>query len=97
MAKKELIDSGKGGRYVARTSSGRFVEGKASKSPTTTVTETSKNGGSYRSATSGRFVTAKHGKSSSSPVVREYSMPNGDKITSVRRDIVDRAISRKEK
>jgi hypothetical protein len=97
MAKKELIDSGKGGRYVTRTSSGRFVQGKASDSLSSTVKETSKNSGSYRTAVSGRFVTSKHGKSSPSSVVREYSMPNGDKITSVRRDIVDRAISRKEK
>jgi hypothetical protein len=91
MAKKELIDSGRSGRYVLRTETGRFI----AKGGSASASVKEKKGVNYRSAVSGRFVTVKETKSS--PVTREYSMPNGDKIVTVRRDIVDRALSRREK
>lgn len=107
MAKRELIDSGLSKRHVMRTETGRFLtssgsgeikKGEGRSSSATFIKESSsKGGGSYRSAISGRFVTVKEGKSSPRTTVRGvYSMPNGDEIVTVRRDIVDRAIGRKK-
>jgi len=97
MAKKELIDRGSTKGYILRTETGRFITKSAGKSlPSTTIKETVK-GGTYRSASTGKFLETKSGKSASSYGVRHaYSMPNGDKIVTVRRDIVDHALGRKK-
>lgn len=98
MAKKELIDRGSTKGYILRTETGRFVTKSTGKSlPSTTIKEAVKVGGTYRSASTGKYTETKSGKPSSSYGVRHaYSMPNGDKIVTVRRDIVDHALGRKK-
>lgn len=68
-----------------------------------------KGGGTYRSSSSGRFVTMKTGEKSPATTVREsskkdsglkasssFKLRNGDSITSVRKDVLDQALSRGE-
>lgn len=97
MAKKELIDRGSTKGHILRTDTGRFVSKTRGKSPASTHLKESKKGGSYRSAVTGSFTGTKIAKSQGSYTVRHaYSMPNGDKIVTVRRDIVDYALGRKK-
>jgi len=97
MAKKELIDRGSTKGYILRTETGRFITKSSGKSLPSTTTKESVKGATYRSASTGKFLETKSGKSASSYGVRHaYSMPNGDKIVTVRRDIVDHALGRKK-
>lgn len=98
MARKELIDRGSTKGYILRTETGRFITKNADKClSSTTVKESAKGGRTYRSAVAGKFIEPKSGKTASSYGVRHaYSMPNGEKIVTVRRDIVDHALGRKK-
>ena len=98
MAKKELIDRGSTKGYILRTESGRFITKNSDNHLSSTIVkEGGKTGQTYRSAVTGKFSETKSGKSASSYGVRHaYSMPNGDKIVTVRRDIVDHALGRKK-
>lgn len=98
MAKKEMIDRGSTRGYILRTETGRFVtkDGVRSCQPVATKEKPGK-GETIRSSSSGRFTVLKNAKSVSSPGIRSaYSMPNGDKIVTVRRDIIDHALGRKK-
>jgi hypothetical protein len=68
-----------------------------------------KGGGTHRSSSDGRFITVKSSESSPATTMRELSkkeaglkasssfkLRNGDSITSVRKDVLDRALSRGE-
>jgi hypothetical protein len=66
--------------------SGRFVMAKeASNSPRTTVTESSRNAGTGSVSVNLR-----------SSVSGRISLPNGQSITTVRKDVMDRALGRGE-
>jgi len=74
-----------GGKSHRSSSSGKFVTAEAAKaSPSTTIVE--KNAPSY---VAGAVV-----HSSASSVSRRFSLPNGGVISSVRSDVLDRALSR---
>ncbi len=104
MAKKDLIDSGKNKGYSYRSAhSGRFVAAKEARShPATTIKETEKGLAKTppSAAKEGKKASGFNSRDSSTGqylgVRRSYSMPNGDKIVTVRRDIVDRALSPKK-
>lgn len=101
MSKRELIDTGTDKRYVRRSDTGQFEtsSGKDGRERSTVVSKNPGGGdGMSRSAASGTYVSVGHKKGGVPTAVRgSYSMPNGEKIVTVRRDIVDRAIGREKK
>jgi hypothetical protein len=80
MSRREFTESHGEGRYVRREENGRFVE--------------KTDAGKSSLKTDAVQVSMKSGAGKSHEVRGHYAMPNGEKIVTVRRDILDRALSR---
>jgi hypothetical protein len=56
--------------------------------------KSNKGGWRGRDAGSGQFVTEQAASRSTKTVIRKFDLPNGDSITKVRRDVMDKALGR---